>query len=159
MIHIPLEIRVAGYNGEPFACAGFGCIRASAAIINGQGQVLAKLDSDDSYSVWCGGGTAIFQSENTGDNYYLAKRKKPRKGRLYFATDYEESDSKFQEHLKSIENYVLFTDNDTYFFWKPVGFPSEETVFGIHRMKTRFFNSWKHFYEIKKRKEKASLRH
>ncbi|MBU2639070.1 MAG: hypothetical protein KJ955_08920 [Nanoarchaeota archaeon] len=148
VIHVPLEIRVAGYNGEPFASnGGFSRITASAGIINGDGQMLVKLDSEEGYSVFTG-----FPNENTVTNYYLAKRKRPKQGRLYFATDYDEDDETFEKYLKSIENYVLFTNKDTYVFWKPIEFPSERTVFEIHHRHTWQFNNWNHFYEVKKRK-------
>ncbi|MDI6736955.1 MAG: hypothetical protein QME12_00370 [Nanoarchaeota archaeon] len=153
-IHVPLEIMVSGCNGEPFARFGFGCTRASAAILNEQRQALVKIDSDDNYSVWCGGKTSVFPNDNEGTNYFLAKRKRPKAGRLYFATDYEEDSSKFQENLKNIENYVILINKDTYVFWKPIAFPTEKTLFEISHCRTWQFNNWKFFYEVKKRKTK-----
>jgi len=147
-IHIPLEIRVSGYNGEPFWQDSLNVTaKASAGIINEDGQMLVTLDTSGSYHVFTG-----FDNDNKGDNYYLAKRKKPKAGKLYFANDYGEDDEKFRENLKCIENYVLFTDKDTYVFWKPIKFPSEKIVFEIQHMRTWAFNNWKHFYEVKKRK-------
>ncbi len=148
-IHVPLEIRVSGYNGEPFYQDGpYSATKGSAGIMNEQGQMLVKLESAESYSVYLG-----FPNDNKGDNYCLAKRKAPRKGRLYFVTDYDDDDpSRFQENLKSIENYVILINKDTYVFWKPIVFPSEKTVFEVHHLRTWAFNNWKHFYEVKKRK-------
>ncbi|MDD4878345.1 MAG: hypothetical protein PHO02_04905 [Candidatus Nanoarchaeia archaeon] len=149
-IHVPLEIRVSGYNGEPFYQDGpFSAAKASAGIMNEQGQMLVKLGGSESYTVFSG-----FPNDNKGDNYLLVQRKAPRKGKLYFATDYEGDSSKFQENLKSIENYVILINKDTYVFWKPVLFPSEKTVFEVHHLRTWVFNSWKHFYEVKKLKDK-----
>lgn len=149
-ICVPLEIRVSGYNGEIFYRDGsFSAAKASAGIMNEQGQMLIKLNTYEGYTVFSG-----FSNDNTGDNYYLAKRKHPKKGKLYFATDYEKDSSKFQENLKSIENYVIFTNEDTYVFWNPIIFPSEKTVFEIRHIRTWQFNNWKHFYEVKKKKLK-----
>lgn len=148
-IHVPLEIRISGYNGEPFWQDSISATaKASAGIINADGQMLVTLDTSDSFHVFTG-----FDNDNKGDNYYLAKRKHPKKGRLYFVTDYEEEDeNRFQKHLRSVEQYVLFTEKDTYVFWKPIVFPTEKTVFEIQHMRTWAFNNWKHFYEVKKRK-------
>ncbi len=160
IINVPLEIRLTGYDNEPFAHAGgFSFITASIGIINEHGQMLVKLDSGESYSVFSGG---IFPNENNGANYCLAKRKRLKAGKLYFATEYEEGSPRFQEQLKGIENYVLFTDKDTYVFWKPlkVVLPSEKTLFEIHHIRAGSLNNLKHFYEVKKRRErKARLRH
>lgn len=152
-IHVPLEIRVTGYDNEPFARAGgFSFIRSSIGIINPDGQMLVKLDSEKSYSVFTGG---IFPNENTGENYFLAERKRPKKGRLYFVTDYNEDEKKFQKQLRNLENYVLLIDKSTYVFWKPVKFRRQKAVFEIHHGRKWYFNNWKHFYEVKKSRPSA----
>lgn len=149
-IHVPLEIMISGYNGEPFyQDVPYSATKASAGIINADGQMLVKLASAESYGVYLG-----FPNDNNGDNYLLVKRKAPRKGKLYFATDYEAGEGKFQSQLKSIENYVVFITKDTYVFWKPIILPFKKTVFEISHMRTWYFNNWKHFYEVKRKKVK-----
>ncbi|HII15653.1 MAG TPA: hypothetical protein HA362_05050 [Nanoarchaeota archaeon] len=131
-ICVPLEIRVSGYNGELFYRDGpYSATKASAGIMNEQGQMLVKLGSAESYSVYLG-----FPNDNTGDNYLLAKRKSPGKGKLYFVTDYEEDETKFRQQLKSIENYVILINKGTYVFWKPIVIPTEKTVFEISHMRS-----------------------
>ena len=71
-IHVPLEIRVSGYNGEPFYQDElYSATKGSAGIMNEQGQMLVKLESAESYSVYLG-----FPNDNKGDNYCLAKGKR-----------------------------------------------------------------------------------
>jgi hypothetical protein len=151
-IHVPLEARLFGYNGPLM----------SIGIINDAAQMLFTFENG-SYSVFQG-----MHSENTGSNYFLGRKRKPKTpkrnpaegglksaaGKLFFATDYEEDDEKFKGQLKSLENYVLFIDDSAYVSWKPVSFPSEKEVFEVQRCRTWYFNSWKFFYEVKKRETK-----
>ena len=71
-IHVPLEIRVSGYNGEPFLSGrALFSDKGSAGIMNEQGQMLVKLESAESYSVYLG-----FPNDNKGRQLLPCKRKR-----------------------------------------------------------------------------------